>query len=100
MNYPDNFSDLAVLYVFSVAGATLLWMRTSMQRRKVWGLHDVIQRIVPNRPRAQYLLQFATFILFGGMIALVFTAPATFAQAIAGGIAWSQLGSSPHKEDR
>lgn len=91
---PSDIQDMAVLYLFSVCGACLLWAKTTIQRKKAFGFGDIIERLIPNSKASQYIIQFLVFVLFGGLIGLVLAGPDTARQAIAGGIAWSRISKS------
>ena len=79
------------LYLYSALGALCLWIKADIQHKKVHGFSDILENILPEKERAQYLFLFVVFVLFGGFIGLIFVGPFTQLQAIAGGMAWSRL---------
>lgn len=79
------------LYLVSCSGALLLWIKVNMGSKKVHGLGDLLEKLIPNHPGAQYILQFLFFVFFGGYIGILAVTPTTSAQALAGGMAWSRL---------
>lgn len=79
------------MFIFSSVGALLLWMKLSIHKKKVHALSDVVEQLFPESLRAQYIIQFVFFVIFGGFIGVLFVGPYTQLQAVAGGVAWSRL---------
>jgi len=79
------------LYLVSCSGALLLWTKATIGNKKIHGLGDVLENLLPNSPRARYLIQFLVFVLLGGYAGIAVVSPVTQAQALAGGMAWSRL---------
>ena len=80
----------AALYACAVAGATVLWAKSTLAKKKSFGYLDVLEHAISS-PRWRAIVQFVIFVGFGGFIAIILTSPSTYAQALAGGMAWSQL---------
>lgn len=78
------------LYACAVAGAAVLWAKATIAKKTSFGYLDVLENLISNA-RARAVVQFGVFILFGGLVAMILTSPQTYAHALAGGMAWSQL---------
>lgn len=85
--------NILSLYMYAVAGAAVLWAKSTVSKKDAFGYLDVITNIIPNA-KAQKVAQFFVFVTFGAFVAMALTAPTTFAQALAGGMAWSRLTSA------
>lgn len=79
-----------MMYGYCVIGAVVLWGKLTLQKKKLYSYGDVLEQIFTSE-RLRYIAQFAVFVLLGGFIAKMLVSPATEAQAIAAGMAWSRL---------
>lgn len=79
-----------MMYGYCVIGAIVLWGKLSLQKKKLYSYSDVLEQIISSE-KTRYVVQFLVFIVLGGFIAKIIVGPATEAQAIAAGMAWSRL---------
>lgn len=79
------------LLLISSSGALVLWIKATLGSKKIHGLGDVLETLLPDNPRAVYILQFLIFVFFGGYIGVLAVGPITQTHAFAGGVAWSRL---------
>ncbi len=82
---------LWVLYLCSMSGALMLWVKSSLKHRKVYGFSDLAEQLFPNYPRLQYIFVFVSFVLFGALVGLFVGGPTTIRQAFTAGVAWSRI---------
>jgi hypothetical protein len=79
------------LYANVALGAIVLWIKLNKSHKKVHGLSDVLDALLPNSPRLATLCQFLVFVVLGTLVGKLAVEPYTQMQAFAGGVAWSRL---------
>jgi hypothetical protein len=79
------------VYVYGALGAIVLWIKMNRANKKIHGLGDLMDRLLPNHPRVSALCQFVVFVVLGTVVGKIAVGPYTQMQAFAGGVAWSRL---------
>jgi hypothetical protein len=79
------------LYAYIALGAVVLWIKMNKAHKKVHGLSDVLDAMLPEHPHLATICQFAVFVVLGTLVGKIAVEPYTQMQAFAGGVAWSRL---------
>jgi hypothetical protein len=79
------------VYAYGALGAIVLWIKMSKANKKIHGLGDLFEALLPNHPRIAMVCQFTIFVVLGTVVGKIAADPYTQMQAFAGGVAWSRL---------
>jgi len=84
-------APLWALYICSVGGALMLWVKSSLRHKKMYGFSDVAERLFPSNETAQFFFVFFAFVFLGAAVGLLVGGPDTPRQAFTAGVAWSRF---------
>lgn len=83
------------LFVFAFFGALGLWLRLKYNGSKMMGIDGLVEDLFEGKVIGKLILEAILFCGFGSAFATLLCEPATIKQAIAAGLAWTGLISTP-----
>jgi hypothetical protein len=79
-----------VLYTNAAVGAAILWAKLGKKNRRVYGLTDLVEVLVPlNWNRLRMLTELIIFLGLGTYVTVELFGPSTGGQAFAAGMGWT-----------
>jgi hypothetical protein len=88
-------SQSAGLWLFAAIGTILSWTKMKKAERDVYGLTELIKRFVPDNEEKRGIVEIVVFVLIGCILAMGIIAPSTPPQALAVGLGWTALTTTP-----
>lgn len=83
-------ASAAVLYTDAAVGALILWAKLGRQNRRIYGLTEIVETLVPAHwRRVRVVIQLIVFIALGTYVSVEVFGPATGGQAFAAGLGWT-----------
>ena len=80
------------LWVYAGAGVVILWSKSKSQNRGVYGLTDLVARIIPEKhARVRSIVEVICYLSMGCLVSMGLFSPITPAQAFAAGLGWTGL---------
>lgn len=78
----------------AAAGTLALWAKLAKEKRRVWLLSELFQKVMPQESKARYVIELALFVVIGAFLSVAAVQPNSFPAAITAGMAWAGLVSS------